>query len=171
MTHELNELDHECLTLVISMAKEAYQSGNFPVGAVLVIDNKIVDTASSSQESWVTHAENTLIIKNAKTIQEARKNNKEVKLFSSLEPCIQCLGASVSNRINQIFYIQKDPIGGACDLKTKDLGLWYQENWPEIYNFQISDEPKKLLIEFFRKSMGSDSSEWSKRCYEIYNGL
>lgn len=171
MTYELNKLDNECLKIAIDIAKEAYKSGNFPVGAVLVIDNQIIDKTGSNQESWVTHAENILIIKNAKSIQEARKSNKEVKIFTSLEPCIQCLGASVSNRINQIFYVQKDPIGGACSLKPDSIGLWYKENWPEIYNFQISDEPKKLLIEFFRKNMEIDSGKWSKKCYDIYSNL
>ncbi len=171
MTYEPNELDSERLKLVVDIAKEAGEKGDFPVGAVLVIDNQVVDKAGSSQESWVAHAENTLIIRNAKAIQQARKSNKEVKIYSSLEPCIQCLGASVSNRINQILYIQKDPIGGACDLRPNDIGLWYQENWPEIHNLHVTDESKNLLIEFFRKGMEFDDGKWSKKCFEAYSGM
>jgi tRNA(adenine34) deaminase len=172
MNKKLNGLDKKCLELVIDISKKTYKAGNFPVGAVLVIDNKIIDAAGNErrkQRSWAAHAENSLIIKNGEAILRARKQNKIVKLYSALEPCIQCLGASVINRVNQIFFIQKDPIGGACDLGHNNISPWYKEIWPKIYYCPMSDEPKKLLIEFFHNEIRNENAtKWYKKCYNYY---
>jgi len=131
----LSKFDKNCLLKAIDVSKETHKDGNFPIGAVLAFDNEIIDIAGNErnkQKSWVTHAENLLIIKNDKLIVEASKQNKVIKIYSTLEPCIQCLGAAVVNRVDQIFFIEKDPIGGACNLKPNTIGFWYKERWPEI---------------------------------------
>jgi len=170
---KLNKFDTRCLKLVVDISKKTYEAGNFPVGAVLVIDNKIIDATGNEnkkKKSWVAHAENALIIKNAKAIQKAHKQNKIIKLYSTLEPCIQCLGASVSNRISQIFFIQKDPIGGACALKHNNIGLWYKEVWPEIKHCPISNEPKKLFVSYFHNEIkNGNASKWYKKCLDYYS--
>ncbi len=169
----LNELDKKCFTLAIDMANKSYEAGDFPVGAVLVIDDKIFDTSGNerNKESWVTHAENSLLIRNDINIKQAHKENKIIKLYTTLEPCIQCLGASIMNRVDQIFFIQKDGIGGACDIKSNNLGAWYGEIWPKIYHIPFSDKPRQLLVKFFENEINSDKSisEWYKKCYEYYS--
>lgn len=168
----MNELDKKCFELAIEIAEKTYKGGNFPVGAVLVIDDKIIDSAGNErgqQKSWVAHAENTLIIKNGEIIQKAHKENKVIKIYSTLEPCIQCLGTSVANRISEILYIQKDPIRGACDLKPTEIGLWYEKNWPKIYQHIVNDKPRQLLVEYFQERIKSDSSDWTRKCYDFYN--
>lgn len=173
MNKKLSELDKKCLALAIDISRRTYKAGNFPVGAVLVIDDKIIDTAGNErrkQGSRAAHAENSLIIKNGGTILGVHKQNKIIKLYSALEPCIQCLGTSVMNRVSEIFFIQKDPIGGACDLAHNNIGLWYREAWPEIHYCPLSDEPKKLLAEFFREEIkNGNTAKWYKKCYNYYS--
>jgi len=64
---ELNEFDKKCLLKAIDVAKETFNEGNFPVGAILCMDNKIISAGGNemkNKKSYICHAENMLIIKN-----------------------------------------------------------------------------------------------------------
>lgn len=63
---ELSQFDKQCFEKAISIARNTFKNGNYPVGAVLAVDNKIIGSAGNEinkQKSFVSHAENTLIIK------------------------------------------------------------------------------------------------------------
>jgi tRNA(adenine34) deaminase len=163
---KLNLFDKQCFETAIDVAREAYQAGNYPVGAVLAIDNRIIDTAGNEinkQKSFVNHAENGLIIKNGQLLSEAWKQGRTISLYSTLEPCIQCLGASVTNHINRILYIECDPNAGACNLSHDNIGLWYKEVWPEIKHCGFSNEPKQLMIKFFHDEIGRGKTKWPNK--------
>ena len=171
MTKEVTQFDKQCLASAISIARETFKLGNYPVGAVLAINNKTLGVAGNEinkHKSFVNHAENSLIIKFGKELAEVREDdNKIVTLYTTLEPCIQCLGASVTNHIDRILFIEHDPNGGACDLKHDNIGLWYTEFWPEIIHCKISDEPKQLMIKFFKEEIIKGNTEWPKRMLEL----
>ncbi len=162
---KLTSFDKKCFELAIDTAKKTFKHRNFPVGAVLVIDNKIIDVAGNEikkEKSYANHAENMLIYKNAKLLHKAHNQNKIIKLYSTLEPCIQCLGISVTNRVSQIFFIQKDPHGGACDIKHDNIGVWYKKRWPKIIHCPYTDEPKQLMITFFHQEIKNGHIRWPK---------
>jgi tRNA(adenine34) deaminase len=168
----MNKFDRKCLNIAIKIAKDTFKNGNYPVGAVLTIDQKIIDIAGNeinTKKSYVNHAENSLIIKNGTKIADAYKQDKTISLYSTLEPCIQCLGASVTNHISRILYIQKDPNGGACDLKHDNIGLWYKETWPEILYVPCSEKPKNLMLAFFKKEIKNGNTQWPSKMLELLN--
>lgn len=108
---EITQFDKDCLEKALGVAREVYVAGRFPVGAVLAIDNEIVAMGGNEyskhvpeQKSYVNHAENLLIIKNGVLLANAYKQGKNISLYSTLEPCIQCLGASVTT-ILIVFFI------------------------------------------------------------------
>jgi tRNA(adenine34) deaminase len=165
------ENDEKYLKLTIEVAREAFEKGNYPVGAVLVIGDKIVGVAGNKineKKSFVNHAENSLIIKFGAELAKIKdQKDKEVVLYSTLEPCIQCLGAAVTNHVDKICYIEKDPNGGACNLKHDNIGLWYKEFWPEISQINFSDEPKKMMIEFFKRELNQGNAKWADRMLKL----
>lgn len=159
----MTKTDEECLELAIRVAEDTFSKGNYPVGAVLAIDDEIVASAGNeinTKKSYVNHAENFLIINNGVLIAEAYDQGKEISLYSTLEPCIQCLGASVTNHINRIIYIQADPNGGACNLKHDNIGLWYRETWPYIEQVPFSTKPKEMMINFFKQEIKKGNIKW-----------
>jgi len=171
---KLSEFDEQCFRKAIEIAKKVYVAGNYPVGAVLAIGNEIVDSggnelnfSTNQKNSFVNHAENLLIIKNGNLLNDAYKQNKTVSLYSTLEPCIQCLGASVTNHVSRILFVEKDPNGGACDLKHDNIGLWYREVWPEIKHVPFSDEPKQLMIKFFHEEIEKGNKEWPEKMLRL----
>nr|MBP9758636.1 nucleoside deaminase [Candidatus Dojkabacteria bacterium] len=127
--------DKTFLKLAIESATSAYHLGNYPVGAVLTIDNKVIGVGENKineNKSFFEHAEIKLISRYSTQLYKAYREKLEINLYSTLEPCIQCLGASVTNHIDKIFYITKDPNGGACNIKHDNIGDWYKHWWPRI---------------------------------------
>lgn len=171
MKAKLTKFDQECLRKSIDFATETFKKGvNYPVGAVLSIGDKIFDGTGSNMfkhRSRVMHAENTLIIRNGKKLFKAFESGKKSTLYTTLEPCIQCLGACVTNNVSRIVYIQKDPNGGACDMKHDKIGLHYREVWPEIIHAPISEKPKKLMLAFFRSEIKKGNTEWPSKMLKL----
>ena len=171
MKSKITKSDKKCLAKAIDFAAEASKTGaNYPVGAVLEIDGKIVDGTGSNMfkhKSRVMHAENTLIIRNGKKLFKAFDLGKASTLYTTLEPCIQCLGACVTNSVSRIIYIQKDPNGGACNMKHDKIGLQYSEVWPEIIHAPISEKPKKLMLAFFKSEMKKGNTEWPNKMLKL----
>jgi tRNA(Arg) A34 adenosine deaminase TadA len=171
MNPDITEEDKKYLDLCIQKAEETFRKyDNYPVGATLVIGGELVGVLGNQikgQKSFVHHAENQLIIENATKLYEAFEENKEIILYSTLEPCIQCLGASVTNHISRIVYIQKDPNGGACDLKHDNIGLFYKNKWPEIIYAPISDKPLLLMLEFFHSEIEKGNIKWPTKMLSL----
>ena len=152
--------------LAIAEAQKSFDLGCYPVGAVLVIDNGVVYSGGNStvlSNSLVSHAENNLIIEHGSEIFEASKKRCKIKLYSTLEPCLMCLGSAVKNKITDIYYIQQDPHGGACNIDIETIGVRYKEIWPTIKQISYSDVPQQLLIKYLE----NDGSEWSKNLLSL----
>lgn len=173
MNMNLTEFDKKCLDKAIEIARQTCEHGlNYPVGAVLAIDDEVVDEAGNEinkNKSYVNHAENALIIRNGARLYEATKTKKQKTIYSTLEPCLQCLGACVANNVDRIIYIQKDPNGGACDIKHDNIGARYKEFWPEIIHAPISEDPKKYMITFFNEEIKKGNVEWPTKMLTYFN--
>lgn len=170
--------DKRCLEKAVEAAEEVYKTGNYPVGAVLAIDNQIVAVGGNDynrhkheKRSFVNHAENLLIIRNGEVLSDAYREGKIITLYSTLEPCIQCLGASVTNHINRILFIEQDPNGGACNLNHDNIGVWYREVWPEIIHSPVSDLPRQMMIKFFHEEIKRGNTEWPNKMLRLLNVL
>ena len=92
----------------IKQAKIAQNKGNIPVGAVIVMNNKIISKAynkKNSKKVSIYHAEILAIIKACKKLKSWRLN--ECDLYVTLEPCNMCLSAICESRIKNVYYLLK----------------------------------------------------------------
>ena len=155
--------DKNFMRVALNKAKEALNEGNYPVGAALVIDGKLIDTMGNSLNTgkdWASHAEANLIRKCSPTIKESIKSNgSEVVLYSTLEPCLMCLGSSILHRISRVVFACHDPHGGATNLDVKSLPRFYNKRWPLIESGLFRDESYDLMIRFLENQ--TDES-WKK---------
>lgn len=125
--------DQEYMALALNEARKAMRSGNLPIGALLLVDNEVVGTRGNSQvddSNYFSHAEHMLIGENASRIKEASGRKQRIELFTTLEPCLMCLGTSVHNRISRIVFACEDPIAGSTAIQPPTD--WYKRKWPEI---------------------------------------
>ena len=134
----------------LRLAVEAGKRGDRPVGAVIVHKKKIIARGSSrlnTLNSRVHHAENTAIFSCASYLKE---HGPECTLYTTLEPCIMCLGAMIHARIKRLIYGCPDPKGGAA-VSLYQLGNDNRLNHQiEVRGGVLAEECGALLSRFFQ---------------------
>lgn len=101
-------------------AEVAFQKGEIPVGAVIVIENRIIARAHNLTETLndvTAHAEMQAIT--AASNYLGGKYLQNCTLFVTLEPCQMCAGALYWSQISNIVYAARDEERGCINLKTK----------------------------------------------------
>ncbi|WP_223551342.1 nucleoside deaminase [Aestuariivivens sp. NBU2969] len=101
-------------------AELAFDRGEIPVGAVIVIDNKIIARGHNLTETLndvTAHAEMQAITAAANFL--GGKYLQNCTLYVTLEPCQMCAGALYWSQISKIVYGARDLERGCIHLKTK----------------------------------------------------
>jgi len=101
-------------------AEAAFEKDEIPVGAVIVIDNKIIARGHNLTETLndvTAHAEMQAITAAANFL--GGKYLRKCTLYVTLEPCQMCAGALYWSQISNIVYGARDEERGFINLKTK----------------------------------------------------
>ena len=106
--------------MCFSLAWEAFIEGSIPIGAVIVDErmnilvtgrNRIYRDAADSLPGKISHAEMNALYKFNQS-QIYPPNPRTCTLFSTMEPCSMCLGATIFSNIRTIFYAAEDSYAG-----------------------------------------------------------
>lgn len=100
----------------LALAREAWEAGEVPVGAVAVLDGAIIGhgfNAPISRHDPSAHAEMMALRDAAQKMGNYRLPG--VTLYVTLEPCVMCAGAIMHARVARLVF-------GAADLKTGAAG-------------------------------------------------
>lgn len=127
----------------LRLAKEAYDVGEVPIGAVIVDNGEIIACGKNEMESGADatlHAEMIAIRGASKAKGAWRLDN--ATLYTTLEPCPMCAGAIKNSRISRV-------VVGARDLKNGACGSVYSICEAEFGI--LEEESEALLKEFFKK--------------------
>jgi len=131
-------------------ARQAYESEEVPVGAVIVYKGELVAKAHNQiklLKDPTAHAEMIAITQAAAKLENERLTGCE--MFVTLEPCAMCIGAAVLGRISKIVFGASDPKTGACgsvvDLTKPGLFNHNIEMVPGV----LETECRVLLQQFF----------------------
>ncbi|MCI0512081.1 tRNA adenosine(34) deaminase TadA [candidate division KSB1 bacterium] len=109
------EQHEKWMTQALIEAEKAYQVGEVPVGAIVVIEDRIVGRGHNLVEHLqdpTAHAEMMAITAAANTLGTWRVEG--ARLYVTLEPCPMCAGAVIQARIPQVIFGAWDPRLGAC---------------------------------------------------------
>jgi tRNA(adenine34) deaminase len=107
--------DDDFMRQALELASQARAAGEVPVGAVVVLDGKIIGrgfNAPISRHDPSAHAEMMALRDAAQRLGNYRLVDCE--LFVTLEPCLMCAGAIMHARIARLVYGASDPKTGAC---------------------------------------------------------
>lgn len=100
-------------------AEIAFEKGEIPVGALIVIDNRIIARAHNLTEiltDVTAHAEMQAITAASNFLGGKYLHN--CTLYVTLEPCQMCAGALYWSQISKIVYGARDEARGCIALKT-----------------------------------------------------
>ena len=108
--------DEEWMQYAMTLALKAQDEGEVPVGAVLVLDNRVIGEGwnrSIGHHDPTAHAEIMALRLGGCAVQNYRLI--DATLYVTLEPCVMCAGAMIHSRIRRVVY-------GAADAKTGAAG-------------------------------------------------
>jgi len=127
----------------VNEAKKGVKEGGEPIGAVLVLNGKIIGRGHNQynqKKSVILHAEMDCL-ENAGQI--GSKNYAKCTLYTTLSPCDMCSGAILLYKIPQVV------IGENENYKGPEKYL--EERGVELINLDL-DGCKKTLADFIKKN-------------------
>ncbi|MBZ4037500.1 nucleoside deaminase [Flavobacterium sp. 17A] len=148
MQEDFQHYMNQCLVL----AKKALEEGNPPVGAIIVLEGKVIGTGIESGKSTgdiTNHAE-------IMAVRDALKNGYSAQLhlaqmFTTHEPCIMCSYMIRHHKIAEIIYGTAVPyVGGFTSkynvLTAEDVPKWGDK--PKVTGDVCVEECNHLNTQF-----------------------
>ena len=145
--HAMN--DEYFMQQALRQAQLAFEEDEVPVGAVVVIDKKIVSRGYNQVEKLsdpTAHAE--IIALTSAFNYLGSKYLPDATLYVTVEPCLMCAGALYWSKIGRIVYGASDPKNGYLHIT--------QETWPfhpktELVHGVLKEECAALMKTFFQQ--------------------
>jgi len=125
--------DEYYMLQAIKEAKKAYEDGEVPVGAIVVMDQKIISRGHNQMERLrdpTAHAE--MIALTSAFNYLGSKYLPQATIYITIEPCLMCAGALYWSKINRVVY-------GADD--EKNGYKKYVVAWPSIEEWGVGPSP------------------------------
>jgi tRNA(adenine34) deaminase len=134
----------------LKRARMASSADEVPVGAVIVLNGRIIATAGNSpigSNDPTAHAEINAIRQASAALSNYRLENAD--LYCTLEPCPMCAGAIVNARIRRLIFGARDLRFGGVRSKFRIADSELLNHRVEIVEGVMGPECAELLQEFF----------------------
>jgi tRNA(adenine34) deaminase len=136
--------------MAIEQARSAALRGEVPIGALVVLDDKIIGAAGNrtiSDCDPTAHAEIVAMREAALAIRNYRLTGAAV--YVTVEPCAMCAGALVQARIARLIYGADEPKGGAVRTSMQVLDAPGLNHRVSVTAGVLAEESIALLQSFF----------------------
>jgi len=150
--------DEAFMTRALELARRAEADGEVPVGAVVVLDGRIVGEGWNrpiAEHDPTAHAE-------IQALRDAGRRCANYRLpgstlYVTLEPCAMCAGAVVHARVDRVVYGAADPKSGAAgsvfDLLPSENRF---NHHTRVEGGVLAEDCAELLRNFFRQRRGRE---------------
>jgi tRNA(adenine34) deaminase len=140
--------DEYYMMQALKEARRAFDDGEIPVGAVVVLNERIIARGHNQTERLndpTAHAE--IIALTSAFNHLGSKYLPDATIYITVEPCLMCAGALYWSKIKRIVYGAQDDKNGYRQI----TGV----NWPfhpktELVHGILKDECSELMKTFFR---------------------
>jgi tRNA(adenine34) deaminase len=142
--------DEAFMREALALARQAGESGEVPVGAVLVKDGAVIGRGYNrpvSDRDPTAHAEVVALREAAARVGNYRLGESE--LYVTLEPCAMCAGAIMHARVKRVVFGAPDPKSGACGSVVNLFAEDRLNHHAVVVGGVLSSESARLLQEFF----------------------
>ncbi len=146
----MEEMDHHFMLEALEEARKAARIDEVPIGAVVVLDGKIVGRGHNRRETLQqadAHAEILAIREACETIGSWRLDG--CTLYVPLEPCPMCAGAAIQSRVKRLVYGAKDNKNGA---HVSGINVFAGEfnHEVQVEGGLLGEDSRRLLLDFFK---------------------
>ena len=143
MSHE------DFMKQALVQAQKAFEEDEVPIGAIVVLNNKIISRGYNQVEKLndsTAHAE--IIALTSAFNQLGSKYLPDATLYVTIEPCLMCAGALYWSKIGAIVYGASDEKNGYLHI-TKDANPFHPKT--TLIPGVLPEECGALIKSFFRK--------------------
>jgi tRNA(adenine34) deaminase len=147
-----NDVHATFMRAALAEARLALDAGNMPIGAAIVHGTEVVAVGRNAIDrppDDTQHAELAAIRSIAPFLA---RHKHECVLYTTLEPCMMCLGAIINVGIEALVVGARDPEVGALDLLPH--GPYYERKRGrlDLVTGMLADESQELLNEYVRRT-------------------
>ena len=149
----------------LQVATEGLKNGELPIGAVVVLNDQIIARAYTTERKehrLLVHAELRALLE-ADHLSPFPGRRSDVALFTTLEPCLMCMGAAMSFFLGTIYYALEAPGDGATSLvsgwqrKDEDFPAY---RLPRIEGGMLKQESLDLFKAYVTQHPSSSGPPW-----------
>jgi tRNA(adenine34) deaminase len=140
--------DEHFMKQALKEAELAFEEGEIPIGAVVVINNKIIARGRNMTERLndpTAHAE--MIALTSAFSHIGAKYLPDATLYVTVEPCLMCAGALYWSKVTRIVWGADDEKNGHKRI-TKEESPFHQK--AEIVSGILKEDCAKLMKDFFK---------------------
>ena len=141
--------DEHWMSIALQEAKAAAAAGDVPVGAVVVIDDRVVGRGRNRREvdhDPTAHAEIVALREAAQALGHWRVQGT---LVVTQEPCPMCAGALVNARVTRLVFGCPNPKAGAVTTLYQIVSDPRLNHRVEVFGGVCAQECAALLQQFF----------------------
>lgn len=149
----------------LQVAREGLEQGELPIGAVVVLDDQIIARAYTTERTerrLLVHAELRALLE-ADHLSPFPGRRSDVTLFTTLEPCLMCMGAAMSCFLGRIYYALEAPGDGATALAAgwqRNVAAFPAYRVPAIEGGLLRQESLDLFTTYVAQHPSSSGPLW-----------
>ncbi len=163
------EMHERWMAEALGLAEKALNAGEFPVGCVLVGNERVIArgnriNSSGSLQNELDHAEIVAL----RNWFDAGRPGGEITCYCTLEPCLMCTGALIISGVKRIVFAYEDVMGGACGMEFRGPFSLLGKNMAEKCLYTTSEIEviggvlRKESIRLFKSFFSNPQSNYLK---------
>lgn len=138
----MQQEDCHFMDMALEQARAALAAGEFPVGAVIVADGRVIadgrrchsreeaGTAVTIPANELDHAE--IVALRDLLGRQPEIDRAGLTVYATLEPCLMCYATLLLNGVRRVVYAYEDVMGGGTKLPLAQLAPLYRELAAEV---------------------------------------
>lgn len=144
----MNVEHEEFMKLALDEARMALDRGDGPVGCVIVHRGEVISRGGNRTHTTRCRLEHAEIVAIRGNAEYLNAHGEECVLYTTLEPCVMCVGAIAVSGIGQVIYGEADPVRGGAEAHAR---VPYVERAIKTYRGGIlADECAELMAQWSR---------------------
>ena len=140
------------MLVALEHARLALEAGNLPIGAAIVHDGQVIAVGRNAIDlppNDTHHAELSAIQSIAPFLA---LHKRECIIYTTLEPCMMCLGAIINVGIESVVVGAADKYCGAISLLSMGDYYKYKGSRLKLVTGFMAEESQELLNEYVRRT-------------------
>jgi tRNA(adenine34) deaminase len=148
---QMPRTDVEFMQQALALAAKAQESGEVPVGALLVKNDEIVASGYNrpiAAHDPTAHAEIEALRAGGAKLGSYRLT--DTILYVTLEPCVMCAAAIVHARVRRVVFGAWDPRAGGAGSIVDVFSLPGLNHRVDVFGGVLADQSTQRLTQFFQ---------------------